>query len=197
MPELTTMQSIFRTAMANLPAAVNIVTTDGPAGRCGMTVTAVCSVTDSPPTALVCVNQNSAMHNVFRNNGRVGINVLSGDDEELAMHFAGATQVAMADRFQWDIWEEDTDDGVPILRAAHVVLAGRIADSKTVGSHSVMFVELDRVQTREHGDSLVYFQRKFHRLSVPVESPDWLFYDEWSDPITVTPALVPAAAGGK
>lgn len=29
MPELTTMQLSFRTAMANLPAAVNIVTTDG------------------------------------------------------------------------------------------------------------------------------------------------------------------------
>ncbi|MFC9554894.1 4-hydroxyphenylacetate 3-monooxygenase, reductase component [Rhodococcus sp. NPDC056960] len=197
MPELSAMQLAFRAAMANLPAAVNIVTTDGVAGRCGMTVTAVCSVSDSPPTALVCVNRNSAMHNVFRENGRVCINVLSGDDEELAMHFAGATKVAMADRFAWDIWEDDTGDGVPILRAAHVVLAGRIACSKTVGSHSVMFVELDRVQTRDQGDSLVYFQRKFHRLSVPVESPDWLFYDEWSDPITVTPALVPVPAGGK
>ena len=31
----------FRDAMANLPAAVNIVTTAGPAGRCGITASAV------------------------------------------------------------------------------------------------------------------------------------------------------------
>ena len=31
----------FRDAMASLSAAVNIVTTDGPAGRCGITATAV------------------------------------------------------------------------------------------------------------------------------------------------------------
>ncbi len=36
--------------MARLAAAVNIVTTDGPAGRAGFTATAVCSVTDEPPT---------------------------------------------------------------------------------------------------------------------------------------------------
>ena len=39
----------FRDAMASLSAAVNVVTTEGEAGRCGITATAVCSVTDTPP----------------------------------------------------------------------------------------------------------------------------------------------------
>ena len=56
----------FRDAMASLSAAVNIVTTDGPAGRCGITATAVCSVTDTPPTLLVCINRNSAMNPAFQ-----------------------------------------------------------------------------------------------------------------------------------
>lgn len=194
MPTLTPEQLDFRSAMANLPAAVNVITTDGPAGRCGMTVTAVCSVTDSPPTVLVCVNRNSAMHNVFQSNGRMCVNVLSGDSEDLAMHFAGATGTPMEERFRWDIWDED-GDGVPALRDAHVVLIGRITESRTLGSHSVMFVELDRIRTRAHGDTLVYFQRTFHRLSEPSASSDWLFYDEWSDPITATPAI--AATAGR
>ena len=37
----------FRDAMASLSAAVNVITTAGDAGRCGITATAVCSVTDS------------------------------------------------------------------------------------------------------------------------------------------------------
>lgn len=40
--------STFRDAMVCLGAAVSVVTTDGPAGRLGMTATAVCSVSDSP-----------------------------------------------------------------------------------------------------------------------------------------------------
>lgn len=38
----------FRDAMACVGAAVNIITTDGPAGQAGFTASAVCSVTDSP-----------------------------------------------------------------------------------------------------------------------------------------------------
>jgi flavin reductase (NADH) len=37
----------FRDAMASLSAAVNIITTEGDAGRCGITAT-VCPVTDTP-----------------------------------------------------------------------------------------------------------------------------------------------------
>ncbi|MBZ4280826.1 flavin reductase [Mycobacterium tuberculosis] len=51
--------------MASLSAAVNVVTTAGEAGRCGITATAVCSVTDTPPSVMVCINANSAMNPVF------------------------------------------------------------------------------------------------------------------------------------
>lgn len=52
-PSATPVSSVekqqFRNAMARLGAAVNIITTDGPAGRAGFTASAVCSVTDTPP----------------------------------------------------------------------------------------------------------------------------------------------------
>lgn len=61
----------FRDAMASLSAAVNVITTAGDAGRCGITATAVCSVTDSPPSVMVCINANSAMNPVFQGNGKL------------------------------------------------------------------------------------------------------------------------------
>jgi len=54
---MTVSREQFRDAMARLGAAVNIVTTDGTAGRAGFTASAVCSVTDDPPTLLVCLNR--------------------------------------------------------------------------------------------------------------------------------------------
>lgn len=163
MSSLSQTQIDFRNAMARLPAAVNIITSDGPGGRCGITASAVCSVTDSPPTVLVCINRGSASHDPFRTNGKLCINVLRGEQEELAKHFAGMTRVPMEERFAWDLWEEG-GAGVPVLRDALVTLEGRISECKEVGSHSVLFVELEHVGVREQGDSLVYFNRLFHRL---------------------------------
>jgi flavin reductase (NADH) len=154
----------FREAMAHLPAGVNILTTDGPSGRCGITVSAVCSVTDQPPTVLVCVNQSSATHDIFSGNRRVCVNVLGGQHEELARHFSGATRVPMPERFAWDIW--DPQESLPVLREAVVNIIGVIRDRKPMGSHSVMFVEVERVHVRQ-GDSLVYFDRRFHRVESP------------------------------
>ncbi len=155
--------------MAHLPAAVNVVTTDGPHGRVGITVSAVCSVTDSPPTVLVCVNQGSAMHDILQNNGEICINVLSGEHEELARHFSGATKIPMEERFGWDIWEENSAGTVPVLRDALVKIVGRISDRITQGSHSVLFVQVERIEVQEERDSLVYFKRQFHRLAVTPE----------------------------
>ena len=59
----------FRNGMAMLAGAVNIITTDGPQGLAGFTATAVCSVTDQPPTLLVCMNRASWAHPIFSANG--------------------------------------------------------------------------------------------------------------------------------
>jgi flavin reductase (NADH) len=160
----TEMQKDFRQAMAHLGAAVNVITTDGERGRCGITASAVCSVTDTPPTLLVCINRASTMHQVFEGNGRVCVNVLPGEHETLARHFAGQTEVPMAERFNLQVWD-DGEQGVPVLRDALASLQGNIVEMKQVGSHSVMFVEVQTIKLRSDGEGLVYFSRAFHRLA--------------------------------
>ncbi|MER6941082.1 flavin reductase [Nocardioides sp. NPDC127514] len=162
-PELTPTQRAFRAAMSNLSAAVNIVTTDGPRGPAGITVSAACSVTDSPPTMLVCVNRSSYTHDFFVENKRVGINVLGAEHEPIAMRFAGASDVSMGDRLSEPEWEHDSH-GVPVLRDAVATVIGRVADHRSHGSHTVLFVEVDAVDSRDDTGGLVYFQRRFHTL---------------------------------
>lgn len=119
----------FRDAMASLSAAVNIITTDGPAGRCGITATAVCSVTDTPPTLLVCINRNSAMNPVFQENRRLCVNVLNHEQELMARHFAGMTGVSMEDRFRLEEWQLGAL-GQPVLRNTLASLEGRSSRSE-------------------------------------------------------------------
>lgn len=125
--------------MAHLSAAVNVITSNGPAGRCGITATAVCSVTDSPPTLMLCINRNSEMNTVFKANGRLCVNVLSGEHEEVARHFAGMTEVPMERRFALHDWREGLA-GLPVLHGALANLQGRIAEVQEIGTHSVLLL---------------------------------------------------------
>ncbi len=160
---LTPKQQLFRDAMANLSAGVNIVTTDGPGGRAGLTVSAVCSVTDTPPTMLVCVNRSSRSHDVFRANERLCVNVLGTGHEDVAMAFAG--RVAAEERFAVtrDVW--DRSYGVPVLRGSAASVLGRVTGTVERGSHTVMFVEVDHVVPgQDGGGGLVYYRRGFHAV---------------------------------
>jgi flavin reductase (NADH) len=162
-PDIEPARQQFRQAMAHLGAAVNVVTTNGPFGRCGITASAVCSVTDAPPTLLVCLNRSSSMHAAFVRNRHVCINVLPAHREETARHFAGLTQLSMDERFSLPLWDEGSH-GVPVLRDALASLQGTIVEAKEVGSHSVIFVQTNEISVRDEGDGLIYFGRNFHRV---------------------------------
>src|SRR5258708_19832275 len=66
----------FREAMSRLGAAVHVITTAGPAGKAGTTATAVCSVTDAPPSLLVCLNRRSQTNPAVLQTGAFCVNTL-------------------------------------------------------------------------------------------------------------------------
>jgi flavin reductase (NADH) len=150
--------------MANLSSAVSVITTGGPAGTAGMTVSAACSVTDTPPTMLVCVNQSSRSHGVLLTNRDVCINVLGSEHESVARTFAGATGVPFDERFAHGRWGVDAR-GVPVLGDALASVVGTIVGDHDQGSHSVLFIDVHDVATRTDSGALVYFQRRYLRVA--------------------------------
>lgn len=159
----------FRDAMASLSAAVNIVTTEGEAGRCGITATAVCSVTDTPPSVMVCLNVNSAMNPVFQGNGKLCINVLNHEQELMARHFAGMTGMAMEERFSLSCWQKGLL-GQPLLKGALASLEGEISQVQTIGTHLVYLVAIKNINLAEEGHGLIYFKRRFHPVMMALEA---------------------------
>ena len=77
-PEIvrTVEPGVFREAMSLLGAAVHVITTAGPGGKAGATATAVCSVSDAPPTLLMCLNRRSQTNPAVVENGVFCINTL-------------------------------------------------------------------------------------------------------------------------
>ncbi|MBE2894200.1 flavin reductase [Spirabiliibacterium falconis] len=150
--------------MANVASAVSILTSHGNAGSAGLTVSSMASVTDTPATVLVCINQGSDLHDVIAENGHVAINLLQPQHEQLALHFACMADSTMAERLSWEMWTQGRN-GVPILKDALAVLQGRVTQQHAVGTHSVFFIELDQIDLAEKGNALIYHNRQFKALN--------------------------------
>jgi len=161
-PGLPVTRQQFRDAMARLGAAVNIVTTDGPAGRHGFTASAVCSVTDSPPTLLVCLNKGSSAASAVHANGVVCVNTLAAGHEELSNLFGGRTPPE--ERFALGQWCSSAT-GAPMLAGAVVAFDCRIVRTVEVGTHDVLFCEVVGLAEGGAREGLIYFSRRYHTVA--------------------------------
>ena len=154
----------FREGMSRVCGAVNIITTDGPSGRGGFVATAMCSVTDEPPTLLVCMNSNSAQAQTFIDNGCFCVNVMRHDSAELASVFAGKVQ-EMEERYTYGEWET-LNTGAPALLSSLVSCDCKIAELQRVGTHNILIGHIVGQSLRDAGKSLLYFDRSFGRFEV-------------------------------
>lgn len=160
-PEVTKDQ--FRAGMARFAGAVNVITTDGTAGRAGFTATAVCSVCDTPPTLLVCVNNTSSVGQSFRENGRLCVNTLGPRHEDLAMLFGGKTPTE--ERFAAADWSVGVT-GAPMLVDALVAFDCDVVDTKVVGSHSILLGVIRQISMSEDDKASIYAARQFHQIEI-------------------------------
>jgi flavin reductase len=153
----------FREAMSRLGAAVHVITTGGPGGKAGATATAVCSVTDAPPTLLMCLNRRSQTNPVVVENGVFCINTLGADAAEIADLFAGRTGVTGSDRFAVGEWTT-LATASPVLVSAVVAFDCRIVEVRVVGSHNVFFGAVEAVRLGPQGPALVYHDRAYKQV---------------------------------
>ena len=148
----------FVQAMSRTVNGVSIVTTDGPSGRYGMTVSSMTSVSAEPSMLLVCVNSGAVPHDPICANARFTINVLAASQQRLANRFAGMTDDAYAfDRESWDLHAS-----MPRLRHAAAWFECRLASSTRVGSHSIVVGEVTDARG-SNATPLLYTGRNYGR----------------------------------
>lgn len=159
----TIARTEFREAMSRFAAAVHLVTTDGPAGRRGVTVTSVCAVSDDPATLLVCLNVSSAANVRFEENGVFAVNVLPDRLEPIARAFSGEGRLDLDERFATGRWHV-LQTGAPVLEGALASFDCRLVDTRIVATHRVMIGEVAAIRSGEANRSLVYRGRRYLAL---------------------------------
>ncbi|MBX3596404.1 MAG: flavin reductase [Rhizobiaceae bacterium] len=153
----------YRDAMSQFAGAVHIITTNGSAGRRGTTIIAACSVSDSPPMVLACLNRENPNNDVFVKNGNFALNTLAAKHEPLAVAFSGVTGLPPEQRFALAEWDT-IDTGAPTLVDALAVFDCELVDSKDMATHRVLFGRVTGLRIGDSVRPLLYHERSYHVL---------------------------------
>ncbi|MCK0209509.1 flavin reductase [Starkeya koreensis] len=154
---------LYREAMSRLVAAVHVITTRGEGGRAGFTATAVASVSDSPPTLLVCLNRRVSSAAAFRQAGRFAVNMLAASQQEMAEIFGGRGALNGEQRFAAGHWREGAL-GVPCLVGAVAVFECAMVEARTIATHDVLVGRVEAVALGPEGTKLAYVDRGFRAV---------------------------------
>src|SRR5580700_7823358 len=152
----------FLNGMSHAASTVNVVTTDGAAGRHGVTVSAMVSVSaDTPqPTLLVCIHHLSPVADALLENGVFCVNVLRDDQAYISDHFAGRSAVRGAAKFDCAQWTTQVT-GAPRVVDSLVAFDCRVTASERVGSHFVVFGSVQDIFVAGDGAPLIYANRAY------------------------------------
>lgn len=137
----------FIEAMRNVATPVSIVTTQGPTGLHGATVSAVCSLSADPPSLLICLNRASRILGFVEGNGVFCVNIVAEGQEDLAMAFSGAELPGVPRDFDTDDWEIPDGGGGPKLRNSAAGFHCRHLQTVSHGSHNILIGEVVGVWT--------------------------------------------------
>lgn len=153
----------FRDTMRRTASGVAVLTTDGAAGRAGLTVSTLCSLSMEPPSVIACVHRGNRALETILANGVFSANVLAGDQEHVAKTFAGLIPELRENRFASGDWHQAAT-GAPLLAGALAAFDCRTASTHDFGTHSILIGEVIDIVAGE-GDPLLFADRNFHRLA--------------------------------
>src|SRR5260370_35414237 len=90
----------FRAAMQHFCGAVTVVSTEHEGHDFGMTATAVCSISDTPPMVMVCINKTASIHQPLLETGRCTISILNESNIEVAQKFSSKDENMRRERLK-------------------------------------------------------------------------------------------------
>lgn len=151
----------LRTLMQRFPSGVAVVTVDAEGERLGLTVGTLVSLSLEPPLVGVSISREAAIHELLRDAGGFGVNVLAADQEALAQHFArGVPPIA-----HWHgIAHHEGAAGAPLLEGALGWAECRVWAEYAAGDHTFFVGEVVECELGAARPPLVYLDRRYRPL---------------------------------
>jgi len=121
---------LFRRVMASFVTGVTVVTTELRGEVRGMTANAFMSGSLDPPLCVISVGLKARMHDVLKEAGHFGVNILARGQEKLIGHFSGRPVEGLNPEFEYA-------GTTPLLAEANATIAATIVAQYPCGDHSL------------------------------------------------------------
>lgn len=149
----------FKDALSLFASGVTVVTTKDADGNLhGLTVSAFCSLSLSPPLILICIDKNTHSHHAFRENAEFVVNILREDQLDVSNQFASH----IPDKFV-GIEHILNENNIPVLLNALVNLECRLQKSCDGGDHTIFIGEITKSHISD-GRPLIYCDGGYRKL---------------------------------
>jgi flavin reductase (DIM6/NTAB) family NADH-FMN oxidoreductase RutF len=143
----------FRSVLGRFASGVTIVTACDTAGvDHGMTVSAFCSVSLTPPVVLICIDRIASMHDVLLGTSHFAVNMLASGQEALSRRFASQETERRFDGVGYTRGQT----GAAILDDVLAYVECRVTDHHAAGDHVVFFGEVIAALARSERPLLYY-----------------------------------------
>ncbi len=160
---------IFKDLLAQWASGVAIVTTRVDGNIHGMTITSFTSVSVEPPLILICTFRGTRTRDLIARGQRFAVNILTEEQQELARRFAGQRPPAESP-FTGVTWTHGRV-GCPLLEGCAAYLECTVKSMYEAGTHTIFIGQVETGYCRETARPLIYWNRDFRGLTVPVAKP--------------------------
>ncbi|MGV8988481.1 MAG: flavin reductase family protein [Cypionkella sp.] len=167
---MTDLRPRFIEGMSRAATFVAVATTDGEAGRYGVTISSLTSVSadGEHPSLLACIHHLSPAATAILKNRAFCANLLGEGQQALSNLFAGRANSGAASRFDATVWYSGPG-GQPILGGATANFECRLATAVLWETHYIIVGKVTSVWLSDDPSALLYGQRAYRRA---VQLPD-------------------------
>lgn len=146
--------------MRAFPSGLGVLSVDLEGERVGLTVGSLVSLSLEPPLVGVAVSRQAAMHEILRRGESFGLSLLTGDQDDLAQHFArGVPPIGL-----WDGIAVVPGETPPLLAGAVGWLRGSVVAEHPAGTHTFFVGEIDSAEAGAADRPLAYVRQAYVAL---------------------------------
>ena len=164
-PGVSAEGAAFRDVIRHLASGVTIITSSLSGEPVGMTATAVCSVSATPPMLLVSLTTASHTAQGVMETGAFAVHLLRHSGRKYAEQFASRDL-----HFQGVKYASTPDKQIPVLTEVLGWFLCRVEQSLPVADHVIFVGRVLQCELKDKSpDPLLYFDRNYRRLTPGAE----------------------------
>ena len=156
----TELTNQAKRAFQRLAKSVCILSCFNGGQRHASVATAVCNVSNDPPSLLICVEKTASFGTLLTMESVFAVNVLGATQQPVVEHCMSSQGVKRFDVGNW----QQAQQQLPVLADAQANFVCKVADITAFETHHIIIARIETVHCADSASALVYVAGAFNAI---------------------------------